>query len=211
MKILNLYAGLGGNRKLWGDEHEITAVEISPDIANIYKDFFPNDTVIVGDAHQYLLEHYKEFDFIWSSPPCQTHSIINTSVPKGWDGKHNRMKARYIDLKLYQEIILLMQYANKTKWVIENVKPYYEPLIKPSIELHRHYFWSNFYIEFIIIQDKRKHDNITGKENVYGFDIKNKKISKKRTILRNLVNPEIGKYILDQAMNIPNENQLTLF
>lgn len=24
MKILNLYAGIGGNRKLWGDEHEIT-------------------------------------------------------------------------------------------------------------------------------------------------------------------------------------------
>ena len=22
MKILNLYAGIGGNRKLWGDEHD---------------------------------------------------------------------------------------------------------------------------------------------------------------------------------------------
>ena len=29
MKILNLYAGIGGNRKLWGDEHEITAVELN--------------------------------------------------------------------------------------------------------------------------------------------------------------------------------------
>lgn len=31
MKILNLYAGIGGNRKLWtpnGDEHDITAVNI---------------------------------------------------------------------------------------------------------------------------------------------------------------------------------------
>lgn len=27
MKILNLYAGIGGNRKLWPDDHEITAVE----------------------------------------------------------------------------------------------------------------------------------------------------------------------------------------
>ena len=69
MKILNLYAGIGGNRRLWGDDHEITAVELDPDIAKIYSDFFPNDKMVVGDAHQYLLEHFKGFDFIWSSPP----------------------------------------------------------------------------------------------------------------------------------------------
>ena len=84
MKILNLYAGIGGNRKLWGDEHEITAVEYDPKIAAIYCDFFPNDKVIVTDAHQYLLEHCWEFDFVWSSPPCPTHSRIkkaNTLLP----------------------------------------------------------------------------------------------------------------------------------
>lgn len=71
MKILNCYAGIGGNRKLWGDDHEITAVENDPDIAKIYQDFFPNDKVIVADAHQYLLDHFKEYDFIWSSPPVR--------------------------------------------------------------------------------------------------------------------------------------------
>ena len=40
MKILNLYAGIGGNRKLWGDEHQITAVENEQDIADVYKHFF---------------------------------------------------------------------------------------------------------------------------------------------------------------------------
>ena len=85
MKILNLYAGIGGNRKLWGHEHDITAVELRPDIADIYQDFYPNDTVIVGDAHQYLQEHYSEFDFIWTSPPCQTHSQLRgvTCVASG--------------------------------------------------------------------------------------------------------------------------------
>ena len=29
LKILNLYAGIGGNRKLWGNEHDITAVELA--------------------------------------------------------------------------------------------------------------------------------------------------------------------------------------
>jgi len=60
MKILNLYAGIGGNRKLWGDEHEITAVEMEEDIAAAYRHFFPKDKVIVGDAHQYLMDHIRD-------------------------------------------------------------------------------------------------------------------------------------------------------
>ena len=76
MKILNLYAGIGGNRKLWGEEHEITSVEYDPKIAEIYKKLHPNDNLIIGDAVEYLLEHFKEYDFIWASPPCPTHSRI---------------------------------------------------------------------------------------------------------------------------------------
>ena len=67
IKILNLYAGIGGNRKLWGNEHEITAIENNQGIAKIYQDFFPNDKVIVCDAHEYLLKHFNKFDFIWSN------------------------------------------------------------------------------------------------------------------------------------------------
>jgi DNA (cytosine-5)-methyltransferase 1 len=73
MRILNLYAGIGGNRKLWEDV-DVTAVEWNEEIARVYSDNFPNDKVIVADAHQYLLDHYTEFDFIWASPPCPTHS-----------------------------------------------------------------------------------------------------------------------------------------
>ena len=73
MKILNLYAGIGGNRKLWGSEHDITAVELSPEIANLYHSCFPQDNVVVGDALDFLEKHYYEFDFIWASPPCQSH------------------------------------------------------------------------------------------------------------------------------------------
>ena len=46
MKILNLYAGIGGNRKLWGNEHDITAVEYDVEIAAVYQDLFPNDETI---------------------------------------------------------------------------------------------------------------------------------------------------------------------
>jgi len=83
-KVLNAYACLGGNRYKWdlvakeaNIEMQVTAIELDPELARMYKERFPNDTVIVADAHQYLLDHYKEFDFIWSSPPCPTHSIVN--------------------------------------------------------------------------------------------------------------------------------------
>ena len=153
LKILNLYAGIGGNRKFWGNEHDITAVEIKPEIAAIYQDFFPNDNVIVDDAHQYLLDHYSEYDFIWSSPPCPTHSRINTLLVNGIKS----INSRYPDMRLYEEIILLKHFDDGCKWVIENVKSYYEPLILPQ-ETQRHYFWANFYISDIGGSKKVRND-----------------------------------------------------
>ena len=88
-KILNLYACLGGNRAKWdevaenlGLELEVTAVELDPELARMYQERFPNDIVIIADAHQYLLDHFKEFDFIWSSPPCPTHSRVRITQKK---------------------------------------------------------------------------------------------------------------------------------
>ena len=135
MKILNLYAGIGGNRKLWGNEHEITAVEHDAGIAKIYSDLFPNDTVVIGDAHEYLLKHYKEFDFIWSSPPCQTHSSFRHNICVRYRGT----EAQYPDMTLYEEIVFLKHYAT-CKWVVENVKPYYGFLIEPTTVRMRHPF-----------------------------------------------------------------------
>ncbi len=195
MKILNLYAGIGGNRKLWGDEHEITAVEYKPEIAKIYQDFFPNDTVVVGDAHQYLLDHFKEFDFIWSSPPCPTHSRMNFLLQaKG-------LSVRYPDMKLYQEIIVLNQFF-KGKYVVENVRSYYDPLIRPR-EVQSHYFWANFEIPDTGLTRKKvrndKGQTCAVKMKQTGFLIKDFHDYKgdKRTLLNNLIEPELGKHILD--------------
>ena len=94
MKILNLYAGIGGNRKLWKNV-DVTAVEINPDISIEYQKRFPNDKVYTADAHDFLLKHHDEFDFIWSSPPCQTHSGCNNFL-------YGQRIRRYPDMKLYQ-------------------------------------------------------------------------------------------------------------
>lgn len=194
MKILNLYASIGGNRKLW-DGHEITAVEIDPKIAKIYADFFPNDKVIVADAHEYLLEHFGEYDFIWSSPPCPTHSKIRqfTAVAKGAN------KPVYPDMKLYEEIIFL-QYNSKNKWVVENVISYYEPLI-PPYEIDGHYFWSNFPISKTKKESRSHHGNIEALQKRKGFDLSNYTGIDKVKTLRNCVEPEIGKHVFDCAFS----------
>lgn len=202
MKILNLYAGIGGNRKLWGDEHEITAVEYKPKIAKVYQDLFPNDNVITTDAHQYLLDHYEEFDFIWSSPPCPTHSKLGRLRALNTDNSATGQYSppRFPDMKLYEEIIFLKHYF-KGKWVVENVVAYYEPLIRPT-EIQRHHFWSNFLIRV------RNYgaDNIekgTRKqwESKLGYDLSKYSGFRKDTVLRNCVQPELGLHILNEAVN----------
>jgi DNA (cytosine-5)-methyltransferase 1 len=196
MKILNLYAGIGGNRKLWGNEHEITAVEFDPRVAAVYKDLFPQDTVIVDDAHQYLLDHFAEFDFIWSSPPCPSHSRLRKHMSVGIRGS----KAIYPDMKLYEEILLLQHYF-KGKWVVENVRPYYDYLIDPTFMLGRHPYWSNFMVE----SKKYEADGIIGIgvakkiADKFGYDLDGYDLPDKRKALRNAVNPEMGLYILQHA------------
>ncbi len=206
MKILNLYAGIGGNRKLWGDEHEITAIEYKQEIADIYIDLFPNDKIVVGDAHYYLLKHFEEFDFIWSSPPCPTHSQLGRlrALNKHNEATGQYSPPRYSDMKLYEEIILLKHFF-KGKWCVENVIAYYEPLIRPT-EIQRHHFWSNFHIR----QIKLDADNIDkGKvkewEEKFGFDLSKYKGVNKRLVLRNCVHPIMGKHILDCAVKDSQE------
>lgn len=198
MRICNLYCGIGGNRKLWtpnGDEHEITAVEYDPKIAEVYQDFFPNDKVIVGDAHQYLLDHFKEFDFIWGSPPCQTHSRMRQFLQVKCRGQ----KTTYPDMRLYQEILLL-ENNFKGRYVIENVVPYYKPLITPKIELHRHLFWCNFVIDKLTFsKSKLRSAQIPELQKYHGINLDKYTLKNKRQALRNCVLPEVGLHILDSA------------
>lgn len=193
MKILNLYSGIGGNRKLWGDKHDIVAVENDLCVSEVYAELFPNDLVMLGDAHDYLLNHYNEFDFIWSSPPCQSHSSFRKNIGVRYRG----VAPVYPDMTLYQEILFL-QHHFEGKWVVENVKPYYKPLIEPTAILDRHYFWSNFEIPVKKFKkDIIRKAQIPDLEKKYGYDLSGYKLKNKRQVLRNCVEPEIGKYILE--------------
>jgi len=209
MKILNLYAGIGGNRKLWNEVSEyieVTAVEYDVEIAKVYQDRYPNDTVIVGDAKEYLLQHYTEFDFIWASPPCQTHTrLLNSQKDR------NVYKPKYPDMSLYQIILFLQLHKNKFKYVVENVRPYYDALIKPTAIIDRHYYWSNFHIPEVEVNKMYIHNDVTV-SSLKDFDLKKyKNIGNKRQVIRNQVNYEIGKHILSCALNVEKRVQENLF
>ena len=201
MKILNLYAGIGGNRKDWGEKHEVVAVEYDEDIAAIYQDLYPNDTVIVADAHKYLLDVHKLglYDFIWSSPPCPTHSRMNFLLHQ-----KETYKPKYPDMKLYEEIILLKTFY-KGYWVVENVKSYYDPLIEPQVS-GGHYFWSNINIPIMETRKKVRNDKgytLAKKMEDKGIHIENFYNYKKdkRTLLNNAIEGELGLSILQQVEN----------
>lgn len=182
MKVLNLYAGIGGNRKLWNN-CSVVAVEINESVAGVYAELFPADEVIVADAHEYLLRHYLEYDFVWTSPPCESHSVLN----------YFQAEKRFPDMRLYEEIIFLQNFC-KCAWVVENVRGYYKPLIAPSV-FGRHFIWSN---KFIMDLDyETKADLVWDKNCDYvkrlGIDLKRRisgiRISK---VYRNYMNPELG-------------------
>jgi len=221
MKILNSYACLGGNRYKWdevaeelGITIEVTAVELDPELARMYQERFPNDKVIVADAHQYLLDHYKEFDFIWTSPPCPTHSRARYWNSSNYD---TTTKAVYPDMKLYEEILLLEHYF-KGKYVVENVIPYYEPLIQAK-KSGRHLYWTNFNLpnnlqdrRFAISQTKNELKELC-KFHEIDLSIYNGTQSKVK-IGRNLVDYEAGKTILETVLGIINKqnvNQIEIF
>lgn len=192
LKVLNLYAGIGGNRKLWQNV-EVTAVELNPKIAKMYQERFPNDEMVISDANSFLLEHFKEYDFIWSSPPCQSHSRTNYFLKA-------KNVYRYPDMILYQQIIFLQHFAEGL-WVVENVQPYYVPLI-PAQRIGRHLLWSNFRID-PIAQPKDSIGKMCGK---------NQKANKKPLVERNAVNSDLGLHVLNCALGtIPPMPLGTLF
>lgn len=202
MRILNLYAGVGGNRVLWGDDHEIVAVENDRKITSIYSDLYPNDQVIVADAHQYLLDNITNFDFIWSSPPCPSHSQLRYNMGYLANRKYAKVAPMYADMKLYEEILLLKYYSGKTYWVVENTIPYYEPLIA-GVKTGGHIFWSNFEIGEIKTTNRGHRGGTVeslSKRKMINLDTYN--IKNKRTILRSCVEPEVGKHILDKVTHL---------
>lgn len=217
IKILILFSGIGGNRTSWGNEYDITAIEFESWIADIYKARFPLDLVKTEDAMEFLRWNFEKYDIIWISPPCKTHTNMTSLQWKN----NSRPPISRMD-QIYGVIDYLRKWGNRfgkcPLWIIENVVPGYVPLVKPTVKLNRHLYWSNFpipkkkfkkLVKFNIPRKKRGIKYETPLDVIalanqidYNWLISNFKLTKiqQRTILRNCDDYRVGEYILDCAI-----------
>lgn len=217
MKFLNLYCGLGGNRTCWSGD--ITAVEYDENIAKLYQKRFPDDEVIVRDCEEFLRDkeiNLNQFNLIWASPPCQSHSQMQ---------KFNRSKTQRSPIprmdQIYGLIVWLEQHY-ENYYVIENVQPHYKIPRPISARVDRHLFWANFPITSKKFkQPKNKHGKIGGIMRNDNFDdlrffadslgltsifndIMLLKGYRHITLIRNTIDPKIGKYIFNSFLKKPD-------
>ena len=207
IKLLNLYAGIGGNVHLLDrNKYQIISIEHNIQIAKINQLLHPEDIIITcdglckedeirtecpGNAKYYLRLNYKKFDFIWGSPPCQTHSKMRfTQKSKDF------YEYKYPNVDLYQIITLLQTHFEGT-YIIENVKPYYESWIKPNFILNRHYYWSNKYLHCDKLQTPKPFDRMYKPDWIEFLDIPVKQKDIKLQWLRNCVHPKEGLQLME--------------
>lgn len=155
-----------------------------------------------------MKNNFQDYDFIWSSPPCPTHSHVRNVANVG-NGQSEHV---YPDMKLWQEILFLEQYFEGS-YVVENVKPYYDENVEWEIvqpqESSRHYFWSNFSIPEVNIKADRV-DNFRTRDSRHGIDLTGYGLDPKERgkVARNMVNPDLGKAILENRRT--KQKQITL-
>lgn len=112
MRILDLFAGIGGERRRETIEelgHEYITLDIDPKLnCNITADIFSvNGSYFTG------------FDLIWSSPPCESFSVASVSHHWNIDRTPKSENAKY-SLRLINKLILFLDEAKPKYFVIEN-------------------------------------------------------------------------------------------
>ncbi len=113
-------------------------------------------------------------------------------------------------MKLYEEIILLDKFY-KGKYCVENVIPFYEPLIAAK-KRGRHLYWTNFNLPNIL--SKRKSPEMKGSGSIERFSkfhnydfYKYKGKQNRGKMSRNLVDYEAGKTIFETVLGIVKKYQ----
>lgn len=140
-KLLDLYCKAGGAAVGYacspGDGFEIVGVDIAPQKNYPFQ-------FIQSDAIEFLEKHWKEFDVIHASPPCQRNSTMTKGLWKDRLNTHPELIAPT------REILV----KSGKPYIIENVPT--APLINPitlcgsmfRLKVRRHrLFETNFHVE----------------------------------------------------------------
>ena len=200
MRILDLFAGVGGTSKgihrAAAEQNvklEYVAIDYDPSVLYAHQKFCPEDFTILRNAWNY---DFSGYDFIWASPPCQSHSVLNYTLRR-YDP----------DMRLY-ELIKKLRNSGKD-FIVENVHPYYQPPIPWNFEVNRHVFWSNLPIPSFRVVEKRKAFGELGVTDLLDYHGVDKSVlshvrgaQRRRQLLRNMVNPEISRRIFQEYLDI---------
>lgn len=143
MRILDLYGGVGGTgigihevcQEEFGLEYDYMIVENDEEVIKYHALNCPRSHIYKEDAINWL-DKLENFDFIWVSPPCKSHSMAMLF----WS---NTEKFRQIDKDLFKWIRKTRE-LKLPAIVVENVVPYYGFKYKPTCMIGRHVFWANF-------------------------------------------------------------------
>ena len=109
-------------------------------------------------------------------------------------------------MKLYEEILFLKHFF-RGHWVVENVTSYYDPLVVPTAVIDRHFFWSNFDISSAGRFARERDVSRETREQLseYLGIVLPEGTPDQRKLLRNAVDPRVGKQIYD---SIPRQESL---
>jgi DNA (cytosine-5)-methyltransferase 1 len=106
-------------------------------------------------------------------------------------------------MQLYQQILFLKHHF-RGKWAVENVEPYYMPLLQPTTLIDRHPIWANFPIgpfrtgrDFDVMSPAA--DGLKKFEEYFGIVLP-KGTKNARKLYRNVANPFMGAHVLKAAM-----------
>jgi len=148
IRILDLFCGLGGVARGFQRyliEHEIEfeyhAVDNNPQILRAHKFLNPYSKTFYRDAWSFTDEELLSYDFVWASPPCETHSTLMCYYNR------NSKKWKPPDMRLWELISHLFKLG--VPFVVENVRPYYGFPILPTARAGRHYLWSNLALKSV--------------------------------------------------------------
>ncbi|MCE7740456.1 MAG: DNA cytosine methyltransferase [Candidatus Heimdallarchaeota archaeon] len=204
-KVLDLFAGVGGTAKgiqTFLQEKNIpfqyVAVENDPETIKAHLKLNPDSEIEFRDAY---LTSIKDYDFIWASPPCTSHSQLNMY-----------MNRKQPDMRLWSLITRLQQ--QQIPFIVENVEPYYREPIPHTLELGRHRFWSNKPIIPFEVPKMPKDWGWMGIPDWEKFHEINTRVTKfikdplkRRQLLRNIVHWTISYRIIEQIL-FPKQKQL---
>jgi site-specific DNA-cytosine methylase len=115
MKILDLYAGLGGEQRRAFIEkrgHEYITLDYEPKF----------NCTITADIFEMSAEKFGYFDFVWASPPCEAFSVAAMGHHWGGGARAYIPKTSHAELskRLVIHTLQIISDMKPKAWLMEN-------------------------------------------------------------------------------------------